>query len=130
MPSPVTAPPSVIVLSCGTTSGMTPRARVAAASVSYVVMPWTWAVRAARSTSITPVSAEVSSRCASRSPKRKRFEVFLPSRTRVSGPSARYWRTRSSTAATCWSWATSGGLITLMTLTLVRAPAFAKPKEE
>ena len=34
MPSPVTAPPSVIVLSCGTTSGISPYSSVAATIVS------------------------------------------------------------------------------------------------
>ena len=39
MPSPATAPPSVMVLSCGTTSGIRPCGRVASTRSSYVVMP-------------------------------------------------------------------------------------------
>ena len=48
MPSPVTAPPSVIVFSCGTTIGVSPCGRVAATRSSYVHMPWTSAVRRGR----------------------------------------------------------------------------------
>ena len=39
MPTPAAAPPSVIVLSCGTTAGITPCGSVAATSASYGVMP-------------------------------------------------------------------------------------------
>src|SRR3984893_16050805 len=46
IPSPVTAPPSVIVFSCGTTSGDNPYGSVAATRSSYVHMPATSAGRA------------------------------------------------------------------------------------
>src|SRR5690242_2050309 len=39
MPTPATAPPSVMVFSCGTTAGMTPCARQAAARASYGIIP-------------------------------------------------------------------------------------------
>src|SRR3954469_22678964 len=39
MPTPASAPPRVMVFSCGTTAGITPRARHAAVSASYVTMP-------------------------------------------------------------------------------------------
>lgn len=53
MPSPVTAPPSVMVLSCGTTYGMSPCGSVASTRCSYVVMPWTSAVMVSGSTLMT-----------------------------------------------------------------------------
>src|SRR5215213_6837798 len=39
MPTPATAPPSVMVLSCGTTAGIAPFSRQARVRSSYVVMP-------------------------------------------------------------------------------------------
>src|SRR6267143_399289 len=39
MPTPATAPPRVMVFSCGTTAGITPCARQSATSASYVTMP-------------------------------------------------------------------------------------------
>ena len=82
IPSPVTAPPSVIVFSCGTTSGDNPYGSVAATRSSYVHMPATSAVRARGSTAITPVRPDVSRPGASRLARaRNRLEVGLASRT-------------------------------------------------
>ncbi|SIK95410.1 Uncharacterised protein [Mycobacteroides abscessus subsp. abscessus] len=82
MPSPVTAPPSVIVLSCGTTSGESPWARVAATRSSYVHMPATSAVLLTGSTSMTPVSPEVSRPgVVDFALARNRFDVGLAKRT-------------------------------------------------
>ena len=61
MPRPVTAPPRVMVLSWGTTSGINPYGNVAATRSSYVVMPPTLAVRASTSTESTWRNGEASS---------------------------------------------------------------------
>ena len=99
MPRPVTAPPRVIVLSCGTTNGIRPCGRVASTRSSYVVMPPTTAARAAGSTCSTRLNAEASSPAAppaqgaarrlrvlgAGSRNRNRFEVRLASRTGAPG---------------------------------------------
>ena len=85
MPRPVTAPPRVIVRSCGTTRGMRPCGSVAATRFSYVVIPWTRAVRLTGSRSTTWVRSETSSRAESVVRWRKRFDVRFPSRTGASG---------------------------------------------
>ena len=82
MPSPETAPPSVIVFSCGTTSGANPQRRVAATRSSYVHIPATSAVRASGSTAMTPVKPDVSSPLTVFLARaRNRFDVGLASRT-------------------------------------------------
>src|SRR4051812_1624437 len=84
IPTPASAPPSVMVLSCGTTAGMTPRARQASTSASYVTMPS--ASTQWPSNESTSLKARTSSRL--RAPdarSRKRFEVSLCSAT---GPPA------------------------------------------
>ena len=64
-------------------------------------MPSTSAVRATGSTSSTPLNADTSSPgvCAP-SRTRKRFDVFLASRTGEPGGMAAYWRWSRSRAAT------------------------------
>ena len=90
IPRPVTAPPRVIVLSCGTTRGARPWGSVAATRSSYVHMPATSAVLRSGSTEMTPVSPEVSSPSPSASARpRNRLEVRLASRTEASGGTAR-----------------------------------------
>ena len=90
MPSPVTAPPRVMVFNCGTTNGDNPKGRVAATRSSYVHMPATSAVRASGSTAITPVRPETSSPLAlAFSRARNRFEVGLARRTVAFGGMAR-----------------------------------------
>ena len=82
MPPPVIAPPTVMVLSCGTTSGASPYGRVAATRSSKVVIPPTSAVNAAVSTANTrssPVTSRPGASTACR--VRNRFEVRLASRT-------------------------------------------------
>ena len=86
MPNPVTAPPRVIVFSCGTTSGDNPWGSVAATRSSYVHMPATSAVRASGSTAMTPVSPDVSRPLTSLLARaRNRLEVGLASRTVAAG---------------------------------------------
>ena len=85
MPRPVTAPPSVMVFSSGTTSGIRPCGRVASHRSSYVVMPPTTAVRAAGSTWITRAKADTSrltrSAAGAGSRNRNRLDVGFASRT-------------------------------------------------
>ena len=90
MPSPVTAPPRVIVLSCGTTSGISPYGRVASTRCSYVVMPSTSAQRCSELTSSTPLKALTSKRDVLRARGRNRLEVALPSRTGAPTGTAAY----------------------------------------
>ena len=86
MPRPDTAPPSVIVLSWGTTSGMRPCRSVASARSSYVVMPPTRAVLVSGSTQITRPNADTSSPATgAASRNRNRFDVRLASRIRLPG---------------------------------------------
>ena len=86
IPSPVTAPPSVIVRNWGTTIGINPCGRVAATRSSYVHMPWTSAVRPTGSTLITPVSPETSSPGVSTWVRgRNRLELRFASRTGAPG---------------------------------------------
>ena len=99
IPRPVTAPPKVIVLSCGTTSGINPCGRVASTKSSYVVMPSTSAVRASASTRSTPENALTSSRGASLAALlRNRLDVRLPSRTGAPAGSAAYCSRSRETA--------------------------------
>src|SRR3954468_14594455 len=74
MPTPATAPPKVMVLSCGTTAGMTPRARHASTSASYVTIPSasTWSLPTSRTSLKTRTSSR---RRAFEARSRKRFEV-------------------------------------------------------
>jgi hypothetical protein len=82
MPSPVTAPPSVIVFSCGTTSGANARGSVAATRSSYVHIPATSAVRASGSTVMTSVNPDVFRPLTVFLARvRNRFDVGLASRT-------------------------------------------------
>src|SRR5581483_2176774 len=86
MPTPATAPPSVMVFNCGTTAGMTPRARHSRTRSSYVIMPSASTEPPAGSTARTWLKARTSSRrrgAASRS--RNRFDVSFASPT---GPAA------------------------------------------
>ena len=86
MPTPATAPPSVMVFSCGTTAGMTPCARQRA--VEVLVRDHAFGLdRALRSTASTWLNPRTSSRRrARRSRSRNRLEVSLASAT---GPGAR-----------------------------------------
>src|SRR5690606_27214643 len=80
MPTPASAPPSVMVFSWGTTAGMTPCGRQASTSVSYGVMPS--ASTKPSPTLRTSLKARTSRRrrgAASRS--RKRFDVSFSSAT-------------------------------------------------
>ena len=99
IPSPVTAPPSVIVFSCGTTSGISPYASVASTRSSYVVMPSTSAVRASGATERTPASPETSSPgVAARA--RKTLLVRFASRTEPPGGTPATWaRIRSAASS-------------------------------
>ncbi len=100
MPSPVTAPPRVMVRSCGTQSGTRPCGRVAATRSSYVVIPRTSAVRRSSSTSSTPENAETSSPGVVVGLRgRNRFEVRFARRTGAPAGIAAYSAARSSTAA-------------------------------
>ena len=82
MPSPVTAPPRVMVFSCGTTVGISPCGSVASTRCSYVVMPCTSAVRASGSTESTRSRPETSSPGRLTVVRgRKRLDVRLASRT-------------------------------------------------
>lgn len=100
MPSPVTAPPRVMVRSCGTHSGTRPWGRVAATRSSYVVIPSTSAVRRSASTSRTPEKADTSRPGVLVGLRgRNRLEVRLASRTGAPGGMAAYFARRSSTAA-------------------------------
>src|SRR5699024_5104493 len=82
IPRPVTAPPRVMVLSCGTTYGISPYGSVASTRSSYVHMPCTSAVRASGSTETTPVRPVVSSPWDDDEVRgRKRLDVRLASRT-------------------------------------------------
>ena len=85
MPRPVTAPPRVIVLSSGTTSGIRPCGSVASHRSSYVVIPPTTAVRVAGSTWITRAKADTSRLtrwlCPAESRNLKRLDVGFASRT-------------------------------------------------
>ena len=86
MPSPVTAPPSVIVRSWGTTSGISPCGSVASTRSSYVHMPWTSAVRRRRGSTLDDdaVSPETSRPGACSRRGRNRLDVASPA-----GPVAR-----------------------------------------
>jgi hypothetical protein len=101
--SPETAPPMVIVLSCGTTIGISPWRRVASARCSYVTMPPVMAVRLLGSTHRTWLNADTSSPGTAARPdawvKRNRFEVGLASRTGCPGGIAAYSACNRSTAA-------------------------------
>src|SRR5262245_28382988 len=80
MPTPATAPPSVMVLSCGTTVGITPRARHSRARSSYGIMPSASTQPSPKP--MTSLNARTSSR--RRSPaarSRKRLDVSLASAT-------------------------------------------------
>src|SRR6266851_239486 len=80
MPTPATAPPRVMVLSCGTTAGITPCARHSATSASYVTMPSasTWPSLIRR----TSLKWRTSSRRrAAPARSRNRFEVSFASPT-------------------------------------------------
>ncbi len=93
MPRPETAPPSVIVFSWGTTSGISPCRSVASTRSSYVVIPPTIAVRATGSMLSTLLKADTSSVTNSdtfASRNRKRFDVDLASLTWVPAGIAAY----------------------------------------
>src|SRR5438309_7347785 len=80
MPTPATAPPRVMVFSCGTTAGITPCARHSATSASYVSMPSasTWPSLMRR----TSLKWRTSSRRrAAPARSRNRFEVSFASPT-------------------------------------------------
>src|SRR3989442_419534 len=80
MPTPATAPPRVMVFSCGTTAGITPCARHSATSASYVTMPSasTWPSLIRR----TSLKWRTSSRRgAAPARSRNRFEVAFASPT-------------------------------------------------
>src|SRR5258706_952221 len=84
MPTPATAPPSVMVLSCGTTAGMTPCARHSRARSLQVIMPSLSTQPAAASTASTSLKPRTSSRrCAATARSRNRFDVSL---ARPTGP--------------------------------------------
>ncbi len=91
IPRPVTAPPSVIVLSCGTTIGVSPCGRVAATRSSYVHMPWTSAVRAGRiDRDHAGQPGDVQPR-ASRPPVRGRNRLELRLARRTGSPAGMRW---------------------------------------
>src|SRR3989441_5766051 len=80
MPTPATAPPRVMVFSCGTTAGITPCARHSATSASYVTIPSasTWPALIRR----TSLKWRTSSRRrAAPARSRNRFEVSFASPT-------------------------------------------------
>src|SRR6185436_8309205 len=80
MPTPATAPPSVMVLSCGTTAGITPRARHALVRSSYGIIPS--ASTKSSFTDKTWLKPRTSSRRrAPASRSRNRLEVSLASAT-------------------------------------------------
>src|SRR5688572_26374014 len=82
MPTPATAPPSVMVLSCGTTAGMTPCARHSRVRSSYAIMPSASTVPS-RIASTWLNERTSSRRRAPAARSRKRFEVSL---ARATGP--------------------------------------------
>src|SRR5215467_4668891 len=87
MPTPASAPPSVIDFNCGTTCGMSPCASVASERASNVVMPSASTMPAAGSSFRTRLKCLRLIRGAGRSARsRKRFEVSLASPTRAEPP--------------------------------------------
>src|SRR5262249_27464596 len=97
MPTPAAAPPSVIDLSCGTTQGMTPCARVASTRSAYLVMPSAETRDRAASTSTTSSKPERSTRGrAWTSRSRNRLEVLFASPIPPGPPAASSARSRAS----------------------------------